>query len=108
MPPPSLRQAPTPTHRKAARAKLFLSLWYREMGLWLRRIVIGSDSQIFGDAIGRALKVDNLAGVHPIGRVPNALELGESPIQLPSKHLRQKLSARLSVAMFSRGDATQS
>ena len=69
-----------------------------KMCLWLRRIVIGSQTQIFCRQIG----VDNFSGIHFPIRIPDRFEFAEGLHQFFTEHFRQKLRFGLTVTMFAR------
>ncbi len=97
-PPSSLRQAPTPTQRSVAFASDPLSSGNRKMRLDRPRMIVGAEPQIGV----RLTRVDELAGVHLVVGIPQALELAERSHQLGAEHLRQQRAARLAVAVLPR------
>ena len=69
-----------------------------EPGLQRNRSVFGPQAQVGVERTG----VDQLAGVHPVLRVPRVLELAERLHQLGAEHDRQQLALRLAVAVLAR------
>ena len=62
----------------------------------LVRGVVRSEPQV----LVRTVRVDHLAGVHPVVRVDQGLELGERLDHLVAEHDRQQLAALLAVAVL--------
>src|SRR5690606_29815648 len=63
-----------------------------EMRLDGRRTVRGSQTHV----LVRLARVDDLPGVHPVGRVPYGAELAERLDELGTDHLRQERGGRKS------------
>ena len=64
-------------------------------------LVVGAETQVLRGRV----RVDQLARVHLVVRVPDRLELAECPHQLGAEHLRQQRAARLSIAVLARDRA---
>ena len=52
----------------------------------------------------RLPRIDQLAGIHSVVRIPQMLELAECFHQLGAEHLRQQCAARLAVAVLDARD----
>src|SRR5204863_8745689 len=57
----------------------------------LQGAIAGPEPQILIDAI----RIDDLARIHPAGRIPDRLELTERVDQIRAEHFRQELRLRL-------------
>jgi hypothetical protein len=69
-----------------------------QRGGQLDRPVVRAHAQVLVDAV----RVDQLAGIQPVQRIPDALELAERLHQLRAVHQGQELGARLAVTMLAR------
>src|SRR2546423_5674241 len=78
-------------------------LLIREVGLQLRRRVVGAETEVVRDPV----RVDDLAGIHLPAGIPDRLDLAERLDQLGPEHLRQQLCARLAVAVLARQRAAE-
>ena len=67
-----------------------------EVRFGLPGFVVGAETEIFVGLVG----VDELAGVHAVGGVEDALEGTEGFHQLFAEHLRKERAAGLAVAVF--------
>src|ERR1700730_7998042 len=68
-----------------------------EVGFGLPGFVVGAEAKVFVGLVG----VDELAGVHAVGGVEDALEPAEGFHQVFAEHLREEGSAGPAVAVFS-------
>ncbi len=67
-----------------------------EVGFGLPGVVVGAEAEVFVELVG----VDELAGVHAVGGVEDALEVAEGFHQLFAEHLGEERAAGLAVAVF--------
>src|SRR5689334_7519337 len=76
-----------------------ISLVFRifEISIRLRRIVAGTQTQVFSGQVS----IHNLSRIHFPVWIPNGFELAECFNQLGSEHFWQELGFRLTIAMLS-------
>src|SRR5260370_16218185 len=67
-----------------------------EVGFGLPGFVVGAEAEVFVGLVG----VDELAGVHAVGGIEDALEGAEGFDQLFAKHLGEEGASGLAVAVF--------
>ncbi len=87
---------PTPTAAHHRAVEPAVVVWVAEVRVVVPRRPGGAEPQVLVDPVRR----DHLAGVHPVARVEDRLELPEGPDQVIAEHLGQQLAARLAVAVL--------
>ena len=95
---PALADADTPRRREREAAAIVGILKVRRER---RRPVRRAEPEILIDPV----RTHDLAGIHLSVRIPDGLELAERLDELGPEHLREKLRARLAVAMLAREGA---
>ena len=64
----------------------------------LRWIVCSTQPQV----LVHTIRINHLAGIHPLVGVPDGLELAKGLNKLGAIHFREQLGTRLTIAMLSR------